>query len=578
MNDDYKIDLPKLVIDKNKEESPSSEVIKGYINGSPTLVHKSCVNITETNEELVPRHQSLLYLLFDEGWRNDYINSPPPQFITSKWYERQYKDFSSISSGIPSTIPIREWEGPYAITQSGKRGRELLEKYTTVNSISGEQFPNYNIGEYTPHKISYEVRQMLNRPKLYFEQLKPLLDEPDEGIGFYKYQGLLVLCKHLYMIYDGVGPRDVFAECGDENGMCKFCGMNLPTQLTEINENMDPHQLAIVFSFIDTLPLTIDPFVPFHIIVDSIGRSLIKMELDDTNKINGYVACYVYKLNLDIEDMNIKRKAMISFSNTVKREFDKNGWTEEDVKRTIKNNDLFIDYSSVLDSIRSFVTAHNEETSPLVISLYSNPKNPLIKIYESDPSAFALMNELIRIRSHDTIGTKTKMEITLPNRAITENIIGEDSNLSYYKKWGDVVCPCGGIHKLPCSKCGLKENLSNLIEVLDKCKPKLDENQWHSLMTNSRDSTIKAIKASSSDKNHKIRKLDLMLSDTYRERIYEILIQMVGIGPIPEITSSPDNICKLINYLLPRSDVDGDWMIAQLESVFISNYTLVFTV
>ena len=565
------VNLPNIDwIDENIE--PTSDLKKGLLCDIPTIVNASLVHdIDDSTSILAPLHQDLVYLYFDEARRNSYSNYPTPQEIRSKELENHNQ---ALASGIPSYSPSLEWQIPYMQTQAYKRSHEILETWLKTDPISGAVLPNHEIEKYVPKPIPRDIRDMLNRPKLNFEKLRQILDEPSEDIGFYSYKGILVMCKHIFMYYSGENGREIYRACGDGSGVCKYCGASLPIDIYDNNDQLETHHLAILFEFIDSLGSTIDPSVILRILTGAVSKSIDKLKLTLDNEVCGFIACYLYKLDKDLASFDKKRYKKSELEKIYAEEWSLNKWRREDVEKTIENNEIFCDYVFVLNYLKSILEkSETREPSTPIEVLYANPNSPLIKLYEKDPSIFSSMNELVRLKSLDGVGTNLVYPPSfIINYPTPLKIEGLNKLIDFLKKWGEVVCPAGGIHKLPCSRCGLKKDLSNVEEVAAKFENSINRSSdsiWHKFnQKDERGKFVEKIKNSSSNKPARITDIDILLTDSHRKKVRELLIQIIGIGEISELSESQEDVCKLLNYVIENNVIDFDWLVNQLQTIY----------
>ena len=255
-------------------------------------------------------------------------------------------------------------------------------------------------------------------------------------------------------------------------------------------------------------------------------------------------------------------------------EWSLNKWRREDVEKTIENNEIFCDYVFVLNYLKSILEkSETREPSTPIEVLYANPNSPLIKLYEKDPSIFSSMNELVRLKSLDGVGTNLVYPPSfIINYPTPLKIEGLNKLIDFLKKWGEVVCPAGGIHKLPCSRCGLKKDLSNVEEVAAKFENSINRSSdsiWHKFnQKDERGKFVEKIKNSSSNKPARITDIDILLTDSHRKKVRELLIQIIGIGEISELSESQEDVCKLLNYVIENNVIDFDWLVNQLQTIY----------
>ena len=568
------VNLPNLEW-KHEVVEASSDLRKGILNGLPTVANASFVQIVNDDESLnslAPLHQDMIYLYFDEAHRNDYSNYPTPQELRAKQVENHN---TRLSSGIPSNNKCEEWLAPFMQTLAYKRSHELLESWMKINPISGGVLPSHAIAEYIPKPIPRDIREMLNHPRLHFEQLQQILEPPDEESGFYQYKGLLVMCKHFYMFYSGENGREIYRECGDGSGVCRYCGASLPIDIYDNNDQLETHHLAIIFTFIDSLGTTVDPTVVLRILTAAVSKSIDKLKLSVDNEICGFITCYLFKLDRALAEFDSKRYNRAELEKLYSEEWSLNKWKREDVEKTIENDDLFCDFLYVLNYLKSLLErSSTREVTSAVDVLYANANSPLIQLYEKDPTIFSSMNEVIRLKSLDVVGTNsacpTKFAVTQP---VHLSIVGTSKLIDYIRKWGELVCPAGGLHSLPCKCCGLKKDLSNAEEVAAKFEKSMvrstGESLWHKLdQASERSKFIEKIAKRSTEKPSKLSDIDILLSDDHRKQVRELLIQLIGIGEIPELTASQADICRMLNFIISTNIVDYDWLINQLQSIY----------
>lgn len=579
MSEDYSSTLHQVTY-TGPQDPITSSYAKGIFNGVSTIVNTSF--FTQEKDELF--HPSQLYAQMIDGWRNTYMTSPLPQEITSERFNKKINHYLSISSGYSSGYPVTEWvtrdeDGFSSSIVSTYASRGLLSKNETLLKNSPatiKSFKQVAIKPYKPLGISKDVLRMLNRPWENFAALRAILDEPDDDSGFYTYKGLMILCKHLYMLYDGKGGKEIFRECGDGIGSCKFCGESLPTDVYASDDTLSSEEMAIVFDFIDIINSKQDSLYLFHIIAAAVCKSIQALEMETDERTTAFTCLYLYRLFCDLDEFRNRMKASARFIERLTKEFTEIGWSKSDISATIGNDAVFVDYLPTLEIIRQgFATQEVDDGEILLSVLYYDKTNPMIKIYEQDNSVFGDLNKVIRLKSLDRQLDVWRVEDSIKTpKFVYEGFYSVSQALKFFRQWADLMCPCGGFHKLPCKQCGLDKGMENLDEVMEKLGEKVilqstmqvaSNCHEHGESVDDRKRVIDEILKSEA----KADQLDpILLSDSLRGETYKLLESVIGRGHLEkEIKKTEENVKKMYNFIVARGKDNLQWVHSQLSSI-----------
>ena len=105
-------------------------------------------------------------------------------------------------------------------------------------------------------KFSRDINEKFRHMEEHFAELKEMLKyNPDTG--FYTYDGIPILCRHVYMIYDNKSLQEMAAECYAD-GHCKYCGTSMMNYGDLLYDDVPLAVQSLLLSFTQSFENDID--------------------------------------------------------------------------------------------------------------------------------------------------------------------------------------------------------------------------------------------------------------------------------------------------------------------------------
>ena len=152
---------------------------------------------------------------------------------------------------------------------------------------------------------------------------------------------------------------------------------------------------------------------------------------------------------------------------------------------------------------------------------------------------------------------------------------GSDAEKSFFMMWWRELCPESISHNMKngtCKHCGINEK--NVASIYEKYQFKIHQ-MLHPEIKNeikfaakTRAEVITAIKKAS----NKIKDLNILeaVFTEHLEELISLLESFIGIGHIDEIAGERIDVAKqMINYLISKSDTDGERLVLEINSLAI---------
>ena len=541
-------------------------------------------------------HQAPLYLSRMHGWRNTYTSKYAPSEIykyvnagaLGESIEDFFEELGYFSTGNFMYKYIPE-DSPYLNTLAYYVEHQHHDDYVRAailkpNDIK-ELFDSYDAGEFTQVKLDHKLGMYMRNPKQFFEELKRLL-KYDEDTGFWCSNGVQLICEHLWMLYQGKPLRDIYNLCSNDKGMCKYCGTVLPFNPNEDEIVFTDRALAVVYSFVNFLQLTVPDAFLMKVLLKSIGQSILALHLSDKDfemKSIGFLTIYLFKLySMLSEKWEFMKKHR--FLESCAQIWSENGWNDQQVHEQMQNDDMFKNIMFMFKLIDSYKEeAKQARQDPYTaMNLFIHSKTPWVKLYEKDPLILGkIVDELFMSLREDQQAFFDRISSSCKGKTNEEKVMLFKSMNDLYQLWWRYICPKAPSHdfndKGVCKNCGISEaNVSDIYKKYEKeIKAKLfieTNTQLHDDSDKIRTELIEKIKKSSPVKP-KIDNIDIMLSDTNIKKTWKVLEDLVEAGELTELAITKENAMKIIGYLTAETEITLKWIELELNSIYYTTTT-----
>ena len=596
-----------IVVESDFNELESGTVY-GVKNNVVGLYAKPINTIIDMNEDRIisdsmffptgPKgilHQDVEYLMETNSDRNIYINTDTVAGLYAKYNpitlhldpEKFMEEISVFASGV-HTDKYSPYMSKYMRTAANLESLVSLKPFHKVNQIPANVFsnlfPDRNTTEINITKIDKELVNALKNPERYIDFLKEKLTL-DKKIGYYCYDKIPYICQHEFMLYDGKPFKDVVDICGDASYKCMYCGTQFPFKSDDDNLEFDKKQYKLVYSFIGILNMNNYESTIGKIVITAIYKSIEKLDISvtdaDGRQKDGFTAAYLLKLVRTLQKEKFPFKNESPFLTFAESIFQKAGWDDKIVNQLLSNEERFITFSYVKNTILSLKRSEKElvDSSTDIRSMLIEG-TPIKKLYDQDKSKLGIMFDKMMLENNNytqlNVYDKFKDRTIAFDKITNEFHAQKSSNSikSFYEIWWRELCPVNIEHSFDksgtCKYCKINEKnvaqicekyakeLDALLNIETKCNLKLNDEH--------RKLIISKINAS---KTNIPKTLDeRVLTDNNLDKFRKCLEDLIGIGQISEIPVSKENCLKMINYLID-SDVPGSKIISEINASLI---------
>ena len=541
-------------------------------------------------------HQAPLYLSRMHGWRNTYTSKYAPaeiyKYVNAVTLGEEIEDFFeelgyfSTGNFIYKYIPE---DSQYLSTLAYYADHQQNVGYTKTSELKSndikELFDSYNAGKFTQIKLDHKLGMYMRNPQQFFDELKRLL-KYDEDTGFWCSNGVQLICEHLWMLYQGKPLRDIYNLCANDKGMCKYCGTVLPFNPNEDEIVFTDRALAVVYSFVNFLQLTVPDAFLMKVLLKSIGQSILALHLSDKDfelKSIGFLTIYLFKLySMLSEKWEFMKKHR--FLESCAQIWNENGWNDKQVHEQMQNDDMFKNIQFMFKLIDSY----KEEAKELrrdpytAMNLFIHSKTPWVKLYEKDPLVLGkIVDELFMSTREDQQAFFDRISSSAKGKTIEEKVMLFKSMSNLYQLWWRYICPKGSSHdfndKGICKNCGISD--SNVSDIYKKYEKEIQSKLFIESETQIKDDSdkirtelIEKIKKSSPTKP-KIDNIDIMLSDVNIKKTWKVLEDLAEAGDITELAMNKENAMKIIGYLTAETEISLKWIELELNSIYHTTTT-----
>lgn len=540
--------------------------------------------------------QAPLYLSRMHGWRNTYTSKYAPAEIykyvnamtLGEEIENFFEELGYFSTGnfIYKYIPEdNQYLNTLAYYSEHQQHADYIRSAELKPNDIKELFDSYDVGKFTQVKLDYKLGMYMRNPQQFFEELKRLL-KYDEETGFWCSNGVQLICEHLWMLYQGKPLRDIYNLCSNDKGMCKYCGTILPFNPNEDEIVFTDRALAVVYSFVNFLQLTVPDAFLMKVLLKSIGQSILALHLSDKDfelKSIGFLTIYLFKLySMLSEKWEFMKKHR--FLESCAQIWNENGWNDQQVHEQMQNDEMFKNIQFMFKLIDSYKEeAKQAKQDPYTaMNLFIHSKTPWLKLYEKNPLILGkIVDELFLSLRDDQQVFFDRISSSSKSKTIEEKVMLFKSMNDLYQLWWRYICPKAASHdfndKGVCKNCGISEaNINDIhkkYETEIKAKLFIETNtQLHDDSDKIRAELIEKIKKSTPTKP-KIDNIDIMLSDANIKKTWKVLEDLVEAGDITELAITKENALKIIGYLTAETDISLKWIELELNSIYNTTTT-----
>lgn len=332
-------------------------------------------------------------------------------------------------------------------------------------------------------KLPKEITWLVNHIQLYFSQVKEQLSLNNET-GFYMMNVEVekdgkklniefpVMCKHIYMTYDGRSLDEISEECS-KAGVCKFCGDSLVSSGIDDTTQLPPTITDMIYKLIDVFDGDVsdqDYFIKIFNNFSKVVNTIVKT--DDQNyesKASATASLYAYKIIQDAISKNIIEPS--SAANVLKKISDNCsviGWDVNKMNEIIAKG-IFQDTSDFIQVLRNEVKT---KISGLSLDDIFSLSIDDIKTLKTEHK-LELLRQILNDERYQTI--------LLDSIAKLKDMLQKDKRINVdatdfdkfdsFEKIVKTWCPVNIIHKFAsgtCSHCGIKENFKNVDVIYKK--------------------------------------------------------------------------------------------------------------
>lgn len=534
-------------------------------------------------------HQDSIYALHMNGDRNVYIDSPHRTELPYLHNHRLmnmhpfywHRAFRRIAS--PNHHDYIPHLSKYMETLPWIKLHAHYDEYVHRNQLTQgecEHFmPTIKLTDTPVLEIDKTLGRLLANPEKNIDELRSKLTY-DDASGYYCHDGVMLICSHQFMFYEGKSIKDVIHECADRHFKCRYCGEQLIFDIDDESMDFDAVQYSLIYQTIALFKQATYESLFRQVLESAIAKSINKLELDNDENyrmtVEAFTGVYLMKLVKSLETITGKNKSDLIAR--VKQLSKKAGWSEKDVEALTQNEDRFVNFGYIRDLIISFMERTNANDVTIVdVMMKSN--SPFKDLYLKNRFAFGEIQDkmMLDINNYVSINwSSIDSECASPeHKAIGKtglNVRG------FFNQWWHEICPVNVVHewnKDTCKHCGVNEK--NVSDVYVKYEDKLSSlimmtyKDFHQTV-DQKDLIAKIM--SMDAKAPSIPNIDLILADVNAKKLRQVLTDIISAGPLEEIKNTPENNIKLLNYIITESIINQDLLIFELSPVLIQSDVL----
>ena len=370
--------------------------------------------------------------------------------------------------------------------------RATLPTYKTATKY--QQY-KLDTDKYEIVKFSRDINEKFRHMEEHFDELKELLKYNPET-GFYTYDNIPILCRHVYMLYDNKSLQEMAAECYSD-GHCKYCGTSMMNYGDLLYDDVPLAVQSLLLSFTQSFENDIDSNGLYY----KLYGLLTKILRDNKDKLNkdstslAFAGLFILKILKECASTDIKfdQKKIAKILDKIRDYTTQMGWTPQQIDATIANNPMLKSLDGISELLKAFQFHVDTDTifSTYLSSILDDKRSPndeahsksiFAQIFNKGQQAIdaynAKYNELLLKRwqyNYDPVIGGIN-DIDNASDALNIKNTVERNGIDFFKRICKHYCPAaieqGSCdHKFNgdvCSLCGLKKDCSNAEAVYKK--------------------------------------------------------------------------------------------------------------
>lgn len=294
--------------------------------------------------------------------------------------------------------------------------------------------------------------------------------------GFYEYDSIPIMCRHIFMYLKKISLIDISIECL-KNGQCRYCGQEMTNYAEHLASDIPSSVVSVIYQFFDLIIARFDMNRLYYSTVEYLTKTLEKNNINSEKKQQFFTYLFFYNF---LQHTSIKfqptSKRYKTFISDCSKMANANGLTMND----LKNSEIVPDYK-IFENI-------------LATTIYKNEINyfdivPLAVLFNVD--SFESRKELVPSTEYQKLFTMGKFkefnaqvdmlikatlklsvqlfDESVPFIAETIREYHKSGQLAVFRKIIEYFCPVNIVHEYKgkaCKHCGY--NGSNDIDVYNK--------------------------------------------------------------------------------------------------------------
>ncbi len=468
--------------------------------------------------------------------------------------------------------------------------RATLPTYKTAT-----KYQQYKVDtdKYEIVKFSRDINEKFRHMEENFEELKELLKyNPDTG--FYTYDNIPILCRHVYMLYDNKSLQEMAAECYSD-GHCKYCGTSMMNYGDLLYDDVPLAVQSLLLSFTQSFENDIDSNGLYY----KLYGLLTKILRDNKDKLNkdsttlAFSGLFILKILKECAKTDIKfdQKKLSKILDKVRDYTTQMGWTPQQIEATIENNPMLKSLDGISELINAFQFHVDTDTifSTYLSTILDDKRAPndeghsksiFKQIFDKGQSAIDAYNEkynelLLKLWRYDYTPVIDSIDgVNADNEALNIKNTVERNGIDFFKRICKNYCPAAieqGTcdHKWSgetCSLCGLKKDCSNADAVYKKYFRTITE---QSINTHIDDPVFAQDKATQKPSATLVKEIEEVNANTLdvlpkilgnpkaKHMLIRFIINILNINET-DIKDTPEFYNKAIAYMLINKRIDKE--------------------
>jgi hypothetical protein len=442
-------------------------------------------------------------------------------------------------------------------------------------------------------KFSRDIADKFRHMEENFEELKELLKyNPDSG--FYTYDNVPIICKHIYMIYDNKSLQEMAAECYTD-GHCKYCGASMMNYGELLYDDVPLAVQSLLLSFTQSFENDINSNGLYY----KLYWLLTKILRDNKDKLNkdsttlAFSGLFILKILKECAKINISfdQKKLAKILDKIRVYTTQMGWTPQQIESTIEKNPMLKSLDNINELIKAFQFYEDTDTifSTYLSTILDDKRAPndegraksiFKQIFDKGQSAINEYNEkynelLLKLWHYEYERAISLInDIDSVNDALNINNAVERNGMDFFKRVCKNYCPAAIEHRTcdhdwkgeTCSLCGLKKDCSNIESVYEKYFRTITEQSINIRIEEPAFEQSKSIQKSSSTLVKAIEgvnanQLDvlpkILAKPNAKHALIRFIINVLNINET-DIKDTPEFYNKAIAYMLINKLIDKE--------------------